>query len=179
MPSILEREKTGEAEKPQGFMRGFADEPNWVIATNNPLKYIDPTGLKTFNGSLSLATGGRWILTGGLGGAMIEDTMCGERTYYSVEIFGVTAFGFPPAGPSDTLYFSFTPASGQTTGSYSGQGMLACSYSASGFGQSYSGVTSMRIPNGPVVKLSGGHEEGNIGMGVSALQYTMMWWQKL
>jgi len=45
LPSILEREKTGEAEKPQGFMRGFADEPNWVIARNNPLKYIDPSGL--------------------------------------------------------------------------------------------------------------------------------------
>jgi len=47
LPSILERAKTAEAEKPQGFMCDFADEPNWVIATNNPVKYIDPSGLYT------------------------------------------------------------------------------------------------------------------------------------
>ena len=53
MPSILERVKTAEAEKPQGFMRDFADEPNWVIAHNNPVKNIDPFGLTTITFSKS------------------------------------------------------------------------------------------------------------------------------
>jgi len=46
LPSILERPGTAEAEKPQGFMRDFADEPNWVIANNNPVNKIDPEGLQ-------------------------------------------------------------------------------------------------------------------------------------
>ena len=172
MPSILERVKTREAEEPQGFMRDFADEPNWVIANNSPVNFIDPRGEKNYRMTIGYGGAAGYVVVGG--GALrvnITASAC-EHANYTMYMLGI-GVGTPHInGTSEPIIFQWTDDS--HAWDFEGFGYIGGISAEWGVGVNIGG--GIKVPNGPFIP--GDYisfQRGGFNVGVS---HSATYWQK-